>query len=137
MARPLTHPESAALKLEFLDFCRANGGFSYKACQEMGLHYSTFQYWYAHDEDFKESFDLLKELIKDKLETELYWRALNVRERDTPLIAMLNAKARDRGYGKEANQIINISEPYKLNETDQDLINRLREKLAENSKDAG
>lgn len=102
MAETLHSGQRDALKKEFLRAFRDNGGFSRKAAEKIGIHYATFCRWKESDKEFTSECENVLECIKDRLEQELYYRSLNMRDRDTPLLAMLNAKARDRGYGKQA-----------------------------------
>ncbi len=98
MATPLQPEESDRLKKEFLEVCKANGGYSYAAAKTMGLRYSTAHYWMQNDVEFNNTYKEIKELMLDRAESELYNRAVNVKERDTCLIFFLKTKGKDRGY---------------------------------------
>jgi hypothetical protein len=123
MARPLPPAESDTLKEEYLKAYIKNGGYSYAACKTLSIPYQTFHYWCNHDEAFSEQIKFHKELMLDRAEAELFDRAINIRERDTPLIFFLKSKGRERGYIDRV-ETVNKDE-YIPNDADKDLKERM------------
>lgn len=141
IAKPLSPVESLALKQEFYKAYRANGGFSYAAAKQIGVDYTTANYWMRNDPNFKELTDSIKGTMLDFAEAELYQRATKLKDRDACLLFYLKTKGKDRGYteDKSAEQRdgMKVVVEYKTNEADVDLRARIIEeheanKLLEN-----
>ncbi len=143
MATPLNPEESDRLKKEFLEIYKQNGGYSYAAAKQVGVRYNTVHYWMTKDEEFVEQCKIVKELMLDRAEAELYNRAMTVKERDTCLLFFLKTKGKDRGYterteitGKDggAQQHETKMVEYPATDSDVDAIERIKRQAVEEYK---
>ncbi len=80
----------------------------------------------THDEEFQAKCDEVRELVLDRAEQELFWRATHIRERDTPLIFFLKTKGKERGYFEKIETASADPANYKINQVDIDIINKLK-----------
>jgi len=70
---------------------------------------------------------LIKELVLDRAEQELFYRATKVRDRDTALLFFLKTKGKERGYIERVENVnTTMAEvDYRTNQIDVDLVERL------------
>jgi len=90
--------DESDVKGDFIDaLLQANGMLS-KACAETRIPSSKYKTWVMNDQDFAQAIEEVRESIKDKIEGKLIDNA--VKGDDSAIMYFLNARARDRGYGK-------------------------------------
>ena len=95
---------------EFLKYYVVNKHIG-KCCEAVGMTRSNYQAW-LRDDDFKQSIDDINEGLLDALELRVVEIAGQDEKLDTALkatTAFLNAKAKNRGWGKELDSNVNIN----------------------------
>jgi len=127
VARPYTQEESTGLKKLYIAEFKLNGGYIHSAANAIGVPVATIRYWTLHDNEFKKECDLIKELVLDRAEQELFYRATKVRDRDTALLFFLKTKGKERGYIERVENVnTTMAEvDYRTNQIDVDLVERL------------
>jgi len=83
------------------------------ACKRVGISRNTFYYWRDSDDDFRRAYNDANEDILDDLEAELRSIAHDEANPDRfkALCKILEAKARDRGYGAHAVDVTTGGQP--------------------------
>jgi hypothetical protein len=119
--------QRSALKDEYLEAYRANGGYAFAAARKIGVAYSTAKRWIIADPDFAAAREEIKGIQLDRAEAELYERAISD-DKDTCLIFYLKTKGKERGYYEKVENDftgLKMVNEYKTNEADEDLKARI------------
>lgn len=89
-------------KQKFLARLREAGGIRTVACENAGIHYSTFRRWYEDDAEFSAAVDYEKERRTDFVESKLIAK---IDEGDvTAMIFYLKTQGRHRGWSEKLPQ---------------------------------
>jgi len=97
----------ASNKAALLAALAETGGFIAPACRAAGLNRDTYYRYLNEDTDFAAAVEEISEDAKDTLEAGLYTIAKAGEDRDRIKASqiILNARAKERGYGSERREI--------------------------------
>lgn len=123
MARPHPPHESNSIKQAFLKILEEELGSVHLTCKIIGIPASTYYYWKDHDKGFRLAAENIKECLWDKMEKSLVQDALTKGGSDR--IFYMKTQMRHRGYGEKMEEGDEV-EPYKPNETDKELLERIK-----------
>ena len=91
-------PSEDRKKAKFLMLLEETNGSIMKVCKATGIVKRSYDNWMIHDADFRDRVMLIRESIKDSVESALIQSALDGDSNNQRFF--LERQARDRGYGK-------------------------------------